>query len=98
MGAEDDDGRAGSPFGVRASAYKLRTWAVVHDRVLPVGAVLEPGDLALVLREDLHGHVAIVVADLGGGMIATVEGNVHSAVRGLVHRFAAEFSCAVRPI
>jgi hypothetical protein len=88
----------GSPFGVLASAYKLREWAAGHGRVLADGYALHPGDVALVLREDLHGHVALVVADVGGGMIATVEGNVRSAVRGLVREARAEFNCFIRPL
>lgn len=80
-----------APIPRLASAYKIHQFALERGLFVPAGAALLPGDLCGLFRpsEDgqpsYRGHVGMVVADLGDGQIATVEGNVHSYVRGLVH-------------
>jgi len=87
----------GCPWARASSAWKLETWARAHHRVLPDSAPLVPGDVALLVRADFHGHAGLVVADLGGDYIATIEGNVHGAVRALVHP-RSTFPVYLRPL
>lgn len=86
---------AGAPFGTIGSAWGLYEWAKAHGRL--VTAPLQPGDVAIIRRAGGHGHVGIVVADLGGGKIATVEGNSANAVRGRV-RAVGDFTDYARPV
>lgn len=94
------------PIPRLASAYKIHEWALANGKLLPNDAPLQPGDICGLFktdnsdtpaREDFHGHIGMLVSDLGNGRIATVEGNVNSYVRGLVHpRFAWQWF--VRPL
>lgn len=85
-----------TPFGRIGSVWGLVEWGVRRGRMV-TAAALEPGDLALVRRSQRRGHVTMVVANLGGGRIATVGGNEGNAVRGRV-RVVADFTDFVRPI
>jgi hypothetical protein len=87
---------AGSPFGVIASAYKMMAWAKDHDKILPPGCAPRAGDIFVILRGDLHGHVGLIVNVADNGKLSTCEGNAGNAVRGLV-RSRAQFTCVVRP-
>lgn len=83
-----------------ASAYKWREWAKENGRVLAPSDAVEPGDVLLVIRKDLHGHVGLAVhvdGAPGREQICSIEGNVQNAVRGLV-RFRCDWTLAVRPI
>lgn len=91
-GAED-----GSPFGRILSALKMRDWAVAHGRVLGEAAIPQAGDVFVLLRGDLHGHVGLVVGNTPDGRMLTIEGNSGNAVRGLV-RARSSVSLVVRPI
>lgn len=99
--AEHEDG---CPWGRLGSAYKIHAWAKAHGRILGVGPVLRPGDVALDLRPLVHagrtripGHVALVVHVLPDGRICTVGGNEGNRVRGRVRR-AEEFRYMLRPL
>lgn len=90
----------------RGSAYKIHDWALQHGCLVDLAGDLLPGDILGVFqkdnpatpkREDFHGHVGLYVGDLGGGKLATIEGNVHSACRGVV-RTRADWGWAVRPL
>lgn len=91
-GADD-----GSPFGRILSALKMREWAVTNNRLLGIAALPQPGDVFVLLRGDLHGHVGLVVGSTPDGRMLTIEGNAGNAVRGLV-RARAAVSCIIRPI
>jgi hypothetical protein len=90
-------GRADRPIPIMGSSLKVANWGRQRGLLLADSAMLLPGDIGCILRGDGHGHVVLVGADLGGGMIATVEGNSGSAVRGLL-RARASFACFVRPM
>lgn len=77
------------PIPRLASALKIREWAERNGRLLPAGAALLPGDLCGLVREDGHGHVGIVAEQLDGDRVASIEGNVGSAVRGMVRALSA---------
>jgi peptidoglycan hydrolase-like protein with peptidoglycan-binding domain len=85
----------GSPFGVKASAYKLREWARQHGRLLDPDEDLEPGDVGTVVTPSFQGHVALLV-NVYGAELSTIEGNSRNAVRGLV-RGPSDFEWA-RPL
>lgn len=90
-------GRApgGSPFGVLASALKLRDWGTQHGALLGAEPLL-PGDIGLILRARGRGHVEIVTSLEWDGQVALVGGNVSNAVRGTV-RARGAFSHFLRP-
>ncbi len=85
----------GSPFGVLASAYKMREWGKAKGKL--VSGEVRAGDVFVILRGDLHGHVGLVVGVLPDKRICTIEGNSKNAVRGLVRR-REEFIDLVRPV
>jgi hypothetical protein len=82
---------------ILTSAYKWREAARAAGWLLGDGAGLLPGDVCILLNADDHGHVGIVSADLGDGMIATIEGNSSDAVRGRV-RPRSDWTCFARPV
>lgn len=85
----------GSPIGrPLGSVLKVHDWAVKNNRIV---ADAKPGDIGLIVRDVTHGHAVIITADLGGGNLATVEGNSGNAVRGLI-RERASFAYIVRPM
>lgn len=88
---------SGSPFGRILSALKMRDWAVANGRVLGAGALPQAGDVFVILRGDLHGHVGIVAGLTPEARIYTIEGNSGNAVRGLI-RDRLAVTCVVRPI
>lgn len=77
------------PIPRLASAAKIRAWAVMHGRLLPIGAALLPGDLCGLVREDGHGHCGIVTEALEGERVCSIEGNVDGKVRGCVRARSA---------
>jgi len=85
----------GSPFDTLASAYKIKEWGRRTKKI--VNGLLQPGDVWIILRGDLHGHVGLVGTVLDISSVATIEGNSGNAVRGLV-RMTNTFSCVVRPV
>lgn len=87
----------GSPFGVLASAWKIREWALQKGRVLPDAVVPVPGDLFVILRGDGHGHTGLICWRFADGRVCTIEGNSGNAVRGLI-RDRSQFACIVRPV
>lgn len=91
-GAED-----GSPFGRILSAYKFAQWGNEHGRTLGDAAIPQAGDVFVILRGNLHGHVGLVVGLTMDGRMLTVEGNAGNAVRGLI-RARASVNAVVRPI
>ena len=86
-----------APFGRIFSAVGILDWGRAHGRLVEAGAALQPGDVWIIARADGHGHTGLVAADLGGGQLATIEGNARNAVRGLV-RARAALTGFVRPI
>jgi len=95
-----------APIPRLASAYKIYQWAKERGLLVPDGAPVLPGDIcglfhednpATLARENFRGHVGVVTADLGDAKIATVEGNVHSFVLGLVH-LRADWQWFARPV
>lgn len=91
-GAED-----GSPFGRVLSALKMRDWAAANGRLLGDAALPQAGDVFVVLRGDLHGHVGLVIGTATEGRMLTIEGNAGNAVRGLI-RARSSVTAIVRPI
>lgn len=91
-------GRApgGSPFGVLASALKIRDWAASRGALLLPGDTLLPGDIGVILRAGGRGHVELVVGREFDGDLSLVGGNVSNAVHGTV-RTRDAFTCFVRP-
>jgi hypothetical protein len=87
----------GSPFGRLLSALRFRDWGAAHDRILGEAAMASPGDVFLILRGDMHGHVGLVAGLTFDGRMCTVEGNAGNAVRGLV-RARAAVTAVLRPI
>jgi len=86
----------GSPFGRKASAWKIREWALGHNAtVVPEQA--EPGDLWLAIRSGGHGHVELIVHRFSATELACVGGNVGNAVRGTI-RSPQSATIIVRPI
>ncbi len=86
-----------SPLPRMASAYKIRSWAEKNGRVININADLQPGDILGILRQDFHGHVGLYVGPLKDDKLATIEGNVQSACRGLI-RVRSDWGWAVRPL
>jgi hypothetical protein len=66
------------------SALKWREAAKAAGWLLGPTAQPQPGDVGMVLRANLHGHVGLVVHVLDDGRLCSIEGNVGNAVRGLV--------------
>lgn len=86
----------GCPWGVMASAWKIRTWAKGHNAMVdPADA--RAGDVWLVIRAGGHGHIELIVNRYPGDQVACVGGNVGNAVRGTV-RTATSATMIVRPI
>jgi len=88
---------AGSPFGRILSALKMRDWAAANSRLLGIAALPQPGDVFIILRGDLHGHVGLIVGNTPDGRMLTIEGNAGNAVRGLI-RARASVTAIARPI
>jgi hypothetical protein len=87
----------GSPFGVKASALSLQTWARDNKRLVADGDVIRPGDIGIIIRASGHGHVEMVVMNMCAGLLSLCAGNVSNAVRGTVRQQTA-FTCFARPI
>ena len=97
-GGVPSGGPGGNPFGrPLGSALKVRDWGQANGRLVAAGDPVLPGDVGCILRAGGHGHVVLVACDLGGGQIATVEGNAGNACRGLL-RAREAFAAIVRPI
>ena len=89
---------AGSPFGVKASAYKIKTWGTDKHAILSADEPARPGDIGVIMRAEGRGHVALVIGqEVPGEKLRCVEGNNGSAVRGTV-RDRTQFTCIVRPL
>jgi hypothetical protein len=87
----------GSPFGVKASALKLRDWGAKHGKLVGGSARLVPGDIGIILRAGGRGHVELVVApEIDGQPLSLVGGNVGNCVRGTV-RERSQFTAFLRP-
>lgn len=87
----------GSPFGTILSAYKFAEWGRQKGGLLGIAALPSPGDVFVIIRGDLHGHVGLVAGLTMDGRLCTVEGNSGNAVRGLI-RTRSTLSAIVRPI
>jgi hypothetical protein len=87
---------SGSPFGMKASALKLRDWGATSGTLLPSNEVILPGDIAIILRAAGRGHVGLVVSDEFDGKISLMEGNCANAVRATL-RDRSFWSHFVRP-
>jgi len=89
---------AGSPFGVKASAYKIKTWGAENHATLPMSEPARPGDIGVIMRAQGRGHVELVIGKEQPGMpLILCGGNVGNAVRGTV-RDRSQFTCIVRPL
>jgi hypothetical protein len=86
---------AGAPLGENGQGYgaveQIHDWAQRTGRLLPAGAVPQPGDLILFGGR----HVGIVESVNGDGSLTTIEGNHASAV-SRVQRSPAEATGYVR--
>jgi hypothetical protein len=87
----------GSPFGVLASALKIKTWGTTHSKLLGAKEPLYPGDIGIIMRAEGRGHVGIVSACEFDGKLSLVEGNCGNAVRATV-RTRDTFTHFVRPV
>lgn len=87
---------AGSPFGKKASALKLYSWAKTNGKLLEPVAAVSPGDIGIILRSGGRGHVELVVSREFDGNISLVGANVAGAVRGTVRNRSA-FQYFMRP-
>jgi hypothetical protein len=67
-----------------ASAYKIHHWAEMNRALLRRDEPALAGDVAVMLRGDLHGHVELIIGNALDGNLALVGGNVGNAVRGTV--------------
>ena len=86
----------GCPWGILASAWKIRTWAKGFAAMVDPNDA-RPGDVWLAIRAGGHGHVGLIVHRFeGGDQVATVEGNAGNAVRGCV-RSASSATMIIRP-
>jgi hypothetical protein len=83
----------GSPFGRIGSVWALRDWCEQRGKLVTVP---EPGDLAMVLRAQRRGHVALVV-HVEGNSVHCCEGNSRNAVRATV-RIREAFTVYGRPL
>ena len=89
---------AGSPFGVKASALKIKTWGTDKDAILSADELARPGDVGIIMRAEGRGHVALIVGkETPGEKLRCVEGNVGNAVRATL-RERSQFTCIVRPL
>jgi hypothetical protein len=79
------------------SALKFRDWGAAHGRTLGASVMPSAGDVFLILRGDLHGHVGLVAGLTPDGRMLTIEGNTGNAVRGLV-RARTAVTAVLRPI
>jgi Putative peptidoglycan binding domain/CHAP domain len=87
----------GNPFGKPlGSALKVREWGRARARVV-AAAGARPGDVLVLMRDGVHGHVALVSARVDRDRVATVEGNAGNAVRGMLRDLAAA-DAVVRPV
>ena len=86
---------AGAPLGESGQGYgaveQIHDWAARTGRLLPAGAVPQPGDLILFGGR----HVGIVESVNADGSLTTIEGNHASAV-SRVHRSPSEATGYVR--
>jgi hypothetical protein len=88
----------GSPFGIKASALKIRDWGANSSALIGTKLPARPGDIAVILRQGGRGHVELVVADEQiGRPLSLVGGNVGNAVRGTV-RSRDTLTALVRPM
>lgn len=88
----------GSPFGVKASAYKIRAWGAEQGKLIGAMDKARPGDIGVIMRAQGRGHVGLVVGlEMLGEPLRLVEGNVGNACRGTV-RERTQFTCIVRPL
>jgi hypothetical protein len=88
----------GSPFGVKASAYKIRAWGIEKGALIPNAEPARPGDIGVIMRAQGRGHVELVIGKEVPGMpLILCGGNVGNAVRGTV-RERSQFTCVVRPL
>jgi hypothetical protein len=88
----------GSPFGVKASAYKIRAWGTENGKILPSSDPSRPGDIGVIMRAQGRGHVALVTGkEVPAEKICCIEGNVGNAVRATL-RERSQFTCIVRPL
>lgn len=71
------------------SAFKWREAARAGGFLLGPAALPQPGDVGIVLRQNLHGHVGLIVHVNDDGSLCSIEGNVGSAVRGVVRPMTA---------
>jgi Putative peptidoglycan binding domain/CHAP domain len=87
-----------NPFkNALGSVYKIHEWGKKNGRVIQTSEVAVPGDLMIIERAEGHGHTGIIVADLGDGRVATIEGNAGNAVKKLI-RNKTDLVCYVRPV
>jgi hypothetical protein len=87
----------GSPFGIRASALKIRDWGMANSALLGTANAILPGDIGIILRAKGRGHVEIVAGLEHDGQLSLVGGNVANAVRATVRPRSA-FANFVRPL
>lgn len=88
----------GSPFGVKASAYKIRAWGAEQSKIIGAMDKARPGDIGVIMRAAGRGHVELVIGlEMMGEPLRLVGGNVGNAVRGTV-RERSQFTCIVRPL
>lgn len=87
---------SGSPFGVLASALKIRDWGTQKKALIAANEPVLPGDIAILMRAEGRGHVGIVTGREFDDKISLVEGNCGNAVRGTVRERGA-WSHFVRP-
>jgi hypothetical protein len=78
------------------SAVGVKDWGTKRKCVVKNGDTAMAGDIFVILRAEGHGHVGVVVADLGD-KVATIEGNSGNAVKRLIRK-KADLYCYVRPL
>lgn len=88
---------SGSPFGTKASALKLHSFAKTSGKLLLPDSPVLPGDIGILLRAGGRGHVELVCAPEWEGLVSFVGGNVANACRGTVRKRTA-FQSYFRPI
>jgi hypothetical protein len=72
------------PFGRIGNAQNIALWGKRHNAsLIPGAAMLRPGDIFVIARDDVHGHTGFVrqVMPGPGASFWTVEGNAGNAVR-----------------
>lgn len=97
-----EKGMGACPFGRLAATWAIYEWAQQHGFVLGDAAIVQPGDVLLILRGDRNdpkrrGHTMICCTNLGGGKLATIAGNESNAVRGGI-RDRSALSAIVRVV